>query len=266
MRISLELVPRSIDSLTDAYTIGQSFAAVTDYNFPDLSRFSLRSWDACSILGEASKESGGDIKGMASARRGLIPHIRSIDFSLDTPFPHIQALRAAGVKTVLVITGDPPQDMKRRVYPTDAVSLIKKLKREMPELEILAAFDPYRTNIRNELDYVREKEAAGAVGFMSQPFFDARLLQIYAEQLEGKTVFWGISPVLTSSNHDYWATRNRAIFPRDFRPNLEWNIAFGRGVLDFCDANGFNFYLMPIKVDLRTYLSGLFNNADMNKR
>jgi methylenetetrahydrofolate reductase (NADPH) len=93
---------------------------------------------------------------------------------------------------------------------------------------------------------------------MSQPFFDLRLLEIYAEYLEGKNVFWGVSPALSESNRRYWESRNRAIFPRNFRPDMYWNVDFGRRVLDFCETRRFNLYLMPIKIDLASYLQGLF--------
>jgi methylenetetrahydrofolate reductase (NADPH) len=39
---------------------------------------------------------------------------------------------------------------------------------------------------------------------------------------------------------------------------LFWNVDFGRRVLDYCGRHGFNLYLMPIKVDLEAYLSGVF--------
>jgi methylenetetrahydrofolate reductase (NADPH) len=187
-----------------------------------------------------------------------MPHIRAIDFDLDIPFPHRDFLRSQGMNRVLLIAGDPPKDSTLKTYPTGTVPFIKKLKAEMPELQVYAAFDPYRSNIKYELDYLQAKEDAGAAGFMSQPFFDLRLLEIYAEYLEGKNVFWGISPVLSASNRNYWESRNRAIFPKHFRPDLFWNVEFGRRVLQFCEAHHFNLYLMPIKVDLDSYLGGIF--------
>ncbi|GAB1482336.1 methylenetetrahydrofolate reductase [Treponema sp.] len=247
MQVSLEIVPRSEESLCAAADIATQFPAVQTLNIPDLLRFPLRSWEACSCL--KTKAPHFD----------LIPHLRAIDFDTDKPFPHTACLLAAGVKRVLVVAGDPPQDMKKRVYPTNTVEFIKKLKIEMPSIEIYAAFDPYRSNIRFELDYVRAKEDAGADGFMSQPFFDLRLLEIYAEYLEGRTVFWGLSPVVSESSRDYWEARNRAIFPRSFTPSLDWNIDFGRRVLNFCQSDNFELYLMPIRLDISVYLQGLFS-------
>jgi methylenetetrahydrofolate reductase (NADPH) len=247
MFISLEAVPRSRETLAETAGIAAEFPQINIINIPDLLRFPLRSWDACGIL-----ETPGE------PQFDRMPHIRAIDFDMTKPFPHRDLFRARGIRRVLVIAGDPPKDGAHRTYATETAAFINKLKTEMPELRIYAAFDPYRTNIRYELDYVRAKEDAGAEGFMSQPFFDLRLLEIYAEYLEGKVVFWGISPVLSDANRNYWESRNRAIFPKSFRSDLGWNIKFGRRILAFCEKNRFNFYLMPIKIDLKAYLDGLF--------
>jgi len=243
MEVSLEIVPRDAASLQEDVALCRSYPALGCINIPDLPRFSIRSWEACGIIKTAQQN------------MPLIPHLRAGDFSLDKPFPLTELFRAQGITRTLVIAGDPPFKAEN---PCTTVALIKKLKAELPELEIYAAFDPYRTNIRYELDYLADKEEAGAVGFMSQPFFDLRLLEIYAEYLEGKNIFWGVSPVLTAGNQHYWISRNRAIFPRSFRPDIFWNVTFARQVIDFCGRNGFNIYLMPINVDLQTYLSGIW--------
>ena len=252
MRVSLEIVPRSESSLQASAAAAAAFPLVSAINVPDLLRFPIRSWEACSALAETTDAAAG------LNRFDLIPHLRAIDFDPDAPFPHAQALRHAGVKRVLVVAGDPPQDMKRRVYSTSTVDFIRKLKIELPEMEVYAAFDPYRSNIRFELDYLRAKEEAGADGFMSQPFFDLRLLEIYAEYLQGRRIYWGLSPVVSEPSRDYWEARNRAVFPRAFRPTLDWNVEFGRQVLNFCRNEGFELYLMPIKVATADYLAGLF--------
>jgi methylenetetrahydrofolate reductase (NADPH) len=261
MDISLEIIPRSPLSLKEDATVCRSCSAISCINIPDLTRFSIRSWEACGILNEGANAGGAGDKSAA-----FIPHLRARDFSADKPFPLTSYFREQGIAKVLVIAGDPPEDIEKNgghtaELPLDSsptIGFIKKLKVEMPELEVYAAFDPYRTNIRYELDYLAAKEQAGTSGFMSQPFFDLRLLEIYAEYLEGKKIFWGIAPVLTKSNRAYWESRNRAIFPRSFKADLFWNVNFARQVLDFCGKNNFNIYLMPMKIDLKTYLSGIF--------
>jgi methylenetetrahydrofolate reductase (NADPH) len=258
MLVSLEAVPRSRETLAETVITMTAFPQIGLVNVPDLLRFSLRSWDACGIL----RELNAAARGNGVSAPDCLPHIRAIDFNLDKPFPHRDLFRTKGIRRALVIAGDPPGDETHRTYPTETAAFIRKLKTEMPELRIYAAFDPYRSNLRYELEYVRIKEEAGAAGFMSQPFFDLRLLEIYAEYLEGKEVFWGISPVISGSNRNYWESRNRAVFPKAFRPDVEWNVEFGRRVLDFCDKNQFNVYLMPMKGDLKAYLHGLFKNTE----
>ncbi|MDR0644348.1 MAG: methylenetetrahydrofolate reductase [Treponema sp.] len=246
MLISLEAIPRSRESLEEAAKTVHDFTELNIVNVPDLVRFPLRSWEACGILS-------------AKTAHACIPHVRAIDFALDSPFPFIEFFRKHSINRVLVIAGDAPKNSSERViFPTQTVPFIKKLKQEMPELKIYAAFDPYRSNIRYEIDYLKAKEDAGAEGFMSQPFFDTRLLEIYAEYLEGKSVFWGVSPILSEQSRLYWESQNRAVFPKRFSPTMEWNVNFGRRVIEFCETCGFNLYLMPIKVDIRAYLSGLF--------
>jgi methylenetetrahydrofolate reductase (NADPH) len=255
MLVSLEVVPRSREALISFIGTAAAYPQISHINAPDLLRFPVRSWEACGILGEAAQARGRSYC--------FIPHLRAADFDVNRPFPSMMTgfFKAPGIREALVISGDPPEKNKappRPVYPAETLAFIRKLKAEMPELKIYAAFDPYRSNIRYELDYLKAKEEAGAEAFFSQPFFDLRLLEIYAEYLEGKTVFWGVSPVLSAASRNYWESRNRAIFPKSFRPDLFWNVDFGRRVLDYCGAHGFNLYLMPIKVDLEAYLSGVF--------
>ena len=251
MIVSLEAVPRNREALAVSVKAALAFPEIGLVNVPDMPRFSIRSWEACGIITGAQE---------VSPRLLPMPHIRAIDFDISKTFPHIEYFRKLGITQALVISGDPPEDSAvHKVYPTETPAMIKKLKTEIPELKIFAAFDPYRTNIRYELDYLKAKEDAGADGFFSQPFFDLRLMEIYAEYLEGKNVYWGISPVLSGASRNYWESRNRAVFPRSFRPDLFWNVEFGRRVLDFCKEKGFNLYLMPIRVDLDSYLAGLFS-------
>jgi len=251
MKISLELVPRTEQYICEqvAY-VDEHIPQISDVNFPDLLRFDIRSWDACRMIAHSSLE--------------RIAHLRAIDFDANRPFPWADFLKERRIRKVLVIEGDKPQDMKHAVYPTSSIDLIRKLKKEAGDVEVYAAFDPYRNNIRYELEYLHQKAEVGATGFFSQPFFDLRLLEIYSEYLEGRDIYWGVSPVAGERSKLYWETRNRAVFPKSFAPTLDWNVRFGREVIEFCRKNGFNMYLMPIKIDLREYLSRLFLEVEMN--
>jgi methylenetetrahydrofolate reductase (NADPH) len=243
-RISIELVPRSPASLdAELREIRERFPDVDTVNVPDLLRFPLRSWEAC-----------------AQARGCLpraIPHLRAMDAAPDAPFALREKLAAAGIRDVLVVTGDPPQDLAHRVHPTTPVELIRRIKREAPELRVYAGFDPYRSGVRDELDYVRAKRDAGADGFFSQPLFDLRLLDVWAELLEGSEVWWGVTPVVGERTRSWWEAKNRAFFPRGFEPTLGWSRDFAARALAWARARDAALYFMPIRIDLARWLEGV---------
>lgn len=245
MALSLELVPRDEDGFAEQLEALSAFKHhFSHLNIPDISRFKLRSWEACGLSRKVIPNS--------------IPHIRAIDFNKNDPSPLFAIFRKYGFEEVLVVKGDMPQDMSRKAYPTSSIELIRVIKKEFPEMKVYAAFDPYRTGIQEEMRYVEEKAEAGCDGFFTQPFFDLRLLDIYSELLSGKKVFWGISPVTSEKSMAYWIATNRAYFPKDFLPSLDWNIQFFKKAKAHCDSRNFDMYLMPIKVSVEKYLAGLF--------
>ena len=244
-RISVELVPRDVASLdADLALVRERLAAVDTVNIPDLLKFDLRSWDACA-------------QARAAGLDRAIPHVRAMDLPAKQAPELAERLAARGLTEVLVVRGDPPQDMARRVHPTTSAELIRALKEVAPALRVYAAFDPYREGLRSELDGVREKLDAGADGFFSQPLFDLRFLDICAEQLAGRDVYWGIAPVVRTSSRRYWEVKNRAFFPADFEPTLAWNRRFAARALDWAREGSHALYFMPIRVDVAAYLEGL---------
>ncbi len=244
MRISLELVPRSKESiLEEVEKISRNLKKVNTINIPDLLRFDLRSWEAC-----------GYVKPYFP---NAIPHFRAVDINLNEPLPMAAALLEKQFKEIIVISGDIPQDMSRRMYPSDVLEVIKKFKAEIPGIKIYAAFDPYRQGIHKELEYAHAKRDAGADGFFTQPFFDIRLFDIYTELLQPFEVFWGVSPVLSLNSKNYWETRNKVVFPKEFKPTLEWNRDFAKSVLSRMTSMDGNAYFMPIKAPLLDCFNGI---------
>lgn len=243
-RISIELVPRDRDALQqEMQLVRDNFPVITTINIPDLLKFPLRSWDACCQAKQLFSQA--------------IPHLRAIDFDLSKPFPLVETFVQNGIDSVLVIAGDQPQDMSRRVFRTSSVDLIRAIRAQMPHLIIYAGIDPYRSGIKTELDYIKRKIDAGADGFFTQPFFDLRLMEIYNDLLPGIDIFWGISPVMSLRSKDYWDNLNNAIFPPDFEPTLEWNRRFAKQALEFARDSDSSLYFMPIRVDLVEYLDGI---------
>ena len=242
--ISLELVPRNELSLRkELELVRQHFPQIKRINIPDILRFDTRSWQGCAIAGEYVPHT--------------IPHLRAIDFNPDAPLPILDQLCRKSVEAVLIINGDPPQDMKHTYYRTSSLELIRRLKRERPELTIYAGIDPYRSGIKDEIDYMRAKQDAGADGFFTQPFFDLRLMEIYQGFFHNTTIYWGVSPVLTDSSRSYWENKNHAVFPRDFQATLGWNHEFARKSLEFAHGHHDNVYFMPIRTDIVQYLQGI---------
>ena len=245
-KISIELVPRGREALgQELQQVREHFPFIETVNIPDLLKFPLRSWDACCQAKQLFPHA--------------IPHLRAIDFDLRQPFPLTETFVRHGIDSVLVIAGDQPQDMSRRVFRTSSVELIRAIKAQLPELKVYAGIDPYRAGIKTELDYVMRKLDAGAAGFFTQPFFDLRLMEIYRDLLAGLEVFWGVSPVMSERSKDYWDNLNNAIFPPDFEPTLEWNRRFARQSLEFGLRTDSSLYFMPIRVDLAAYLDGILS-------
>ncbi|MTV48826.1 methylenetetrahydrofolate reductase [Heliobacillus mobilis] len=244
-RIAVELVPRSEEDLiSELELIKKEFPEVNGINVPDLLRFDLRSWDACTVVKRYYPTA--------------IPHLRAIDISVQDPLPMMETLLKNEITEVLVLTGDPPQSMTRKVYPTTSIDMIRKFKKELPHIKVYAAIDPYRDSLRKEYDYIRRKIDAGADGFFTQPFFDLRYMEIFAELFGGLEVFWGVSPVTSEKSVSYWETKNHVVFPADFQPTLAWNSDFARKALAFARETKGHIYFMPIRTDLKDYLSQVF--------
>lgn len=244
-RISVELVPRDPERLeAELRAVRAHLPGVDTVNLPDLLRFPLRSWQGCHLA--------------RAHVTHTIPHIRAIDIDPRRPLPMARELLAGGIREVLIVTGDPPADLSRRVYHTGALEIIRKFARELPELKVYAGLDPYRQGFTQERDYALAKLEAGAAGFFTQPFFDPRLMELYAELLPPEAeVFWGVTSVLNGRTLGYWEARNRAIFPRGFAPTLEWNRQMARLALNFARERGQHVYFMPLRADVRTYLEGI---------
>ena len=159
---------------------------------------------------------------------------------------------------MLVIQGDPPQDMTKKVYPTTSTDVIRTFREELPEVKVYAGIDQYRGSMSDELYRVKRKLQAGAAGFFTQPFFDLRYLSVYEDMLTGLDVYWGVAPVMSERSKSYWERKNKVVFPQEFAPTLDWSIEFTRRVMAFAQERDESIYIMPIKANLEAYLAGIF--------
>lgn len=244
--ISIELVPRDHEEIqTQIVDIHNLFPEIDTLNIPDLLRFPIRSWEAC--------QHG------ISRFNHVVPHLRSIDFNLRERFELAEKFIEIGITSVLVITGDKPQDMSKKVYRNTSLELIRVLKKEIPHLNVFAGIDPYRSSLSKEMDYVKDKLDAGVDGFFTQPFFDLRLLDIYMEHLDDLNVYWGICPVTSDKSKSYWESKNEAMFPKKFNLNYESNVELGRLILKRANDNNSNVYFMPIRTEPIQFLKDVLN-------
>ena len=243
-RVSVELVARSRSGLVaELEAVCQQISQLQTVNIPDLLRYRTRSWEGCALA-----------KGHVAE---AIPHIRAIDINPRAPLGMADFLREHQISEVLVIEGDAPADMSARTYDVTSLDIIRKFRRELPDVKVWAGLDPYRQSFARERDYAEAKLEAGATGFFTQPFFDRRLLELWAELLPPCQVFWGATSVTSERSLSYWQNRNKAVFPRRFTPTLEANREWAREVLEFAQQVGGHAYFMPIKESAAEYLGGI---------
>lgn len=242
MNISFEIVPRSLEAFDQQYAFVQTVGAgINIINVPDIQRFDVRSWELATRIDRKQYR--------------FIPHFRAIDFKIDSGELY-RIIEEYQLDSVLLVTGDPPEGLKR-YYHTDVVDLIRAVHQRFPRLNIYAGFDPHRQGLQDECEYIQRKADAGAMGFFSQPFYDSRMVAIYAEQMAGLETYVGISPIISNASMNYWEVKNKVKFPAGFRPEYDWNIDFANTVIASAAANGLNVYFMPIRIDLARYFDGI---------
>lgn len=244
-RVSLELVPRCKDSFAfELSTVRGKFPRVDTLNIPDILKFDVRIPEACEVAAEYFSD--------------VIPHIRAVSVDSKEPFSYREFFERQGITEALVILGDNPDIVSESENPCDSIELISKIKREVPHIKVYAGVDQWRTTLAEEMEYVARKKDAGADGFFTQPFFDMKMVEQWADLLGDTSVFWGVAPVVRESSKHYWESKNSVVFPTGFKCTMEWNQDFAKKVLNFAEERDSNVYLCPITVDHVSYLKGIF--------
>jgi len=233
--ISVELIPRSKESLLADAAIAAHYPEVTHLNVTDLERFPMRSVEAVRIL----RKKYGD-------RFIYVPHIRAAVPSFNT--------RAYSGDIALVIHGDDTTPGAGEVVSSTEYIAILSMR-----IRTMAGLDPYRSSLKSELAYIDEKRKAGATGFFTQPFFSYEHLLFWDSMLPPDCdIFYGVSPVTTEKSLIYWREKNNAVFPPHFSTTLSDQVAFAQKVIRFAKWKGRSAYLMPIRTPLAEYLEKVF--------
>lgn len=243
-RISIELVPRTQESFAkELMQVKENFPAVETINIPDILRYEIRSLEGAKLVKRFFPRP--------------IPHLRAAAVNKNAPLAFRDFLAENTIGEVLVVLGDHAEAASDNPSVCTTLDLIKKIKREAPQIKVYAGIDQYRGSFEQEYVYIQQKIDAGAEGFFTQPFFDFRSLEFYSRKLKGIEIFWGASPVTSLRSKHYWENNNNVQFPPDFVPDLSSSRSFARKVLEFITANGGSVYFMPIKTDPSEYLSGI---------
>jgi len=243
-RIAVELVPRQkVTFLKELELIKANFTSVDTINIPDITRYEITSFEAAELAGPLFSH--------------VIPHIRAGAIDKNKLLPFKDFLVQNKINEVLVVLGDAPHELLKDFHPCTSIDLIKKFKTEVPQVRVYAAIDQYRSNFKEEYEYIHKKIDAGADGFFTQPFFDLELMNFYSQNLKNIEVFWGVSPAASERSKSYWQINNKIKFPHDFEPTMEWNREFAKKALKLIESQKSHIYFMPIKADVIEYLTGI---------
>ncbi|MCK5889717.1 MAG: methylenetetrahydrofolate reductase [Methylococcales bacterium] len=241
MKFSFEIVPRTHQAFDEQYEFVSTLEkSISMINVPDIQRFDIRSWETGQKIDQTKHQ--------------FVPHFRAIDFSLSSG-DIFRVIEDNELNHVLLVSGDPPEGIKRKFYNTNVIDLIRSVKQQFPNITIHAGFDSHRNGTQDECQYIQRKIEAGASSFFSQPFYDLRMIEVYAEFMKKQDVetYIGVSPITTQPSMNYWTLKNKVHFPTAFRPDYDWNVEFTNNVINLGQEMVFNIYFMPIRINLSDY-------------
>ncbi|MCC6675039.1 MAG: methylenetetrahydrofolate reductase, partial [Thermomicrobiales bacterium] len=152
-----------------------------------------------------------------------IVHFTTRDRSLMGIQSELLGAHAAGVRTILALTGDPPTlggyPGTTGVYDTDSIGLIELLTKMNEGVDVVGApigsradfrigcaVDPTRDDLVLEAERLHAKLNAGAHFVMTQPIFDAEVWTNFLEYFGGPVpvpLMIGILPLQSARHADF---------------------------------------------------------------
>jgi len=140
-----------------------------------------------------------------------LPHMTCRDRNLNATKALLLGLSIEGVHNVLLVTGDPiptaERDEVKSVFNFNSRKLIRYVHGLNENVlrtpfRIFAALNLNAKNFDRQLSMAREKEEAGAYGFLTQPVLSARALEnlrLARQTLRGK-ILGGVFPIVSYKN------------------------------------------------------------------
>ena len=165
----------------------------------------------------------------------IVAHLTCVGSSRDEIRQILETYDASGVKNVLALRGDPPQDAGTFEPPSDgfehAADLVHFIKEHFPHMGVgVAGFPeghPDTPNRLREIEYMKAKVDAGADYIVTQLFFDNRDFYDYCERCElagiDIPVIAGVMPITSRKTMSRMAElAGGSRIPAGLLRSLEW--------------------------------------------
>ena len=162
-----------------------------------------------------------------------VAHLTCVSSTRDTVRARIEDMKAAGIRNVMALRGDIPQDMvglDRTGWDyAHAVQLVRELKESDGDFCIGGAcypeVHPESKSAIEDLRYVKEKVDAGCDFLTTQMFFDNRLFYDFLDRTCGVgieiPIIPGIMPITRVSQIDRAIKLSGSYVPKEFLSLLE---------------------------------------------
>jgi homocysteine S-methyltransferase len=220
-----------LDKLAERPVVIVEFDPPKDLDLEDYLKGALNLWAAGADAITMADNSLAQIRmsnlalgAIVKHRLGIDPliHITCRDRNLLGQQSHLMGLHALGINQVLVITGDPARfgDLpgSSSVFDVSSFDLIRMVKqlnngisfsgkpmKQKAKFVVGAAFNPHVNKFENALDRLEKKIAAGADFIMTQPVYDAEMIERIYEKTKvyDIPIFLGIMPLTSSRNAEF---------------------------------------------------------------
>ena len=158
-----------------------------------------------------------------------LAHLTCVAATKESVAEKIKAIKAAGIKNVMALRGDMPEDLKSAGVQSleyhHAVDLVRELKQADGDFCIGGAcypeIHPESADQREDIKYLKEKVEAGCDFLTTQMFFDNNLLYNFLYKIReagiSVPIIPGIMPITNASQVERAIKLSGAFMPQRFK-------------------------------------------------